>query len=183
LNNKKLSKFVSLVLRHEPHRHGLILDPEGWVLVADLLSVLRTKKDGWPTATDADLAQMMAASDKARFEMGDGRIRALYGHSVPLKVIKDPTPPPIFLYHGTSQKAAQVIAREGLRPMKRQYVHLSSDEETAHQVGCRKALAPVMLRVLAQQAAAQGHLFYHGNDTVWLADTVPACFIEFPADL
>ena len=62
--------------------------------------------------------------------------------------------------------------------MGRQVVHLSTDRETAMSVGHRKARAPVLLRVMAAEAHRQGTAFYHGNDRVWLADEIPARFIE-----
>jgi putative RNA 2'-phosphotransferase len=57
--------------------------------------------------------------------------------------------------------------------MRRQYVHLSIDVETAIQVGRRKARPPVVIQVRAGEAASRGVRFYRGNDMVWLADTVP----------
>jgi putative RNA 2'-phosphotransferase len=65
------------------------------------------------------------------------------------------------------------IRKEGLRPMGRQYVHLSSDEETAVSVGKRKTNTPVILRVRAGRASQDGVAFYIGNEKVWLADRVP----------
>ncbi|MCP3654226.1 MULTISPECIES: RNA 2'-phosphotransferase [Herbaspirillum] len=35
----ELSKFLSLVLRHKPDVLGLVLDPQGWIPVADLLAL------------------------------------------------------------------------------------------------------------------------------------------------
>jgi len=61
--------------------------------------------------------------------------------------------------------------------MRRQYVHLSVDHETAIAVGRRTAPVPVILRVDAAAAARAGIAFYAGNDKVWLADRVPARFI------
>jgi putative RNA 2'-phosphotransferase len=68
--------------------------------------------------------------------------------------------------------------REGLKPMSRQYVHLSLDQETAVQVGQRKSSQPVMLIIQAQAAHDQGIVFYEGHGLVWLADFVPPEFIQ-----
>ena len=57
--------------------------------------------------------------------------------------------------------------------MRRQYVHLSLDVETAAEVGRRKARQPVILEIAAARAHAAGVRFYAGNDKVWLADFVP----------
>ena len=135
------------------------------------------QRRAWSSLTEADLAAMIAQSDKKRHELRDGRIRALYGHSTPQKLLKEPAEPPATLYHGTSPDAARSIKADGLRPMSRQYVHLSTDTEMAMQVGRRKADTPIILVVKAGEAHAHGVVFYRGNDRVWLADLVPATFI------
>jgi len=105
-------------------------------------------------------------------------MRALYGHSTPQRLRKVPATPPTVLYHGTAPATSAVILIEGLKPMGRQYVHLSVDLETAYKVGRRKAREPVILEVAAAAAHASGVVFYEGNEQVWLADGVPALFIE-----
>ena len=61
--------------------------------------------------------------------------------------------------------------------LKRQYVHLSTDEKTARQVALRRTSSPVILRVAALKAHQQGVHFYPGNENVWLADAIPPAFI------
>ncbi len=167
-----LSRTLSHALRHAPHEYELELDDEGWVPLAAVLDAIQVGVD--------DVRRMMAQATKQRFELDEagGRMRARYGHSVPGKLRKVPAPPPEVLWHGTAPAVAEIILRDGLRPMGRQYVHLSIDRETALEVGRRKARAPVMLRVRAAEAAAAGVAFYAGNDRVWLADAVPPAYIE-----
>ena len=64
--------------------------------------------------------------------------------------------------------------------MGRQFVHLSSDAETARQVGRRKTRSPVILEIQARPAHLAGVRFDRGNDMVWLADHVPPRFITIP---
>ena len=177
INLTQLSKAVSHALRHEPWLYELELDDEGWVSVDMLLEALREQREKWKYLTVGDIARMVESSDKRRFELKDGRIRALYGHSLPKKLLKRPATAPDELYHGTSPKAVQTIMRNGLKPMQRQYVHLSIDKTTAFQVGSRKANAPVILKIQASKASDSGVRFYEGNDMVWLADNIPPDFI------
>lgn len=174
----KLSRAVSHALRHEPWLYELELDEAGWVPAAALFIALRAENRSWSSLNEADLALMIARSDKKRYELRDGRIRALYGHSTPQRLLREQAEPPGVLYHGTSPEAAEQIKREGLKPMGRQYVHLSIDTATANQVGRRKAKAPAILRVNAESAHVGGILFYRGNELVWLADDIPPEFIE-----
>jgi putative RNA 2'-phosphotransferase len=173
-----LSRTVSHALRHEPWLYELELDEEGWVDVDALLSALRGARRRWSRLTAEDVVRMIKAADKHRFELHAGRIRALYGHSTPQRLRKVAAEPPELLYHGTAPDTADVVLAEGLKPMGRQFVHLSVDQETAHQVGRRKAREPVILEVAAAAAYTGGVAFYQGNEQVWLADSVPARFIE-----
>lgn len=176
-NLSDLSRAVSHALRHEPWLYELELDNAGWASADTLLTVLRAIEPAWSSLTQGDLAQMIAQSDKKRHELHDGQIRAFYGHSTSHKLMREPAEPPARLYHGTSPEAALQIRRDGLKPMERQYAHLSIDMDTAEQVGRRKAKEPVVLVVKAEAAHASGVTFYHGNDRVWLADFVPPDFI------
>ena len=172
-----INREVSYALRNRPQEYGLELDARGFVGVDALLDALRAKRPSL-AVTRADLDEIIAASDKRRHEIVDGRIRAIYGHSMRQRIEALPAEPPDVLYHGTSRRAAQAILREGLKAMTRQYVHLSADTETALSVGARHDAQPVLLRVDARAANAAGLAFYEGNDKVWLADAVPPEFIE-----
>lgn len=168
-----LSRAVSHALRHEPWVYELELDHEGWVPVESLLTALRPMRPEWSSLLESDLSEMIQRSDKQRHELKDGKVRALYGHSIPGKLARVPDQPPAILYHGTAPETAAIIQQEGLKPMGRQYVHLSVDIPTAEQVGQRKSKTPVMLKILTEQASQTGIQFYQGNDRVWLADEVP----------
>ncbi|MGQ0631769.1 MAG: RNA 2'-phosphotransferase [Sporichthyaceae bacterium] len=170
----RLSRLVSHALRHEPWLYELELDEQGWVPVEALLAAVHEQGPEWQQVGPEDLSGMIAASSKRRHEMDDGRIRAIYGHSVPGRVRLSPGQPPPTLFHGTSPEAWAVIRCEGLRPMGRQYVHLSVDVATAEQVGRRKSAQPVLLTVDTVRATAVGARFWRGNELVWLTDRIGA---------
>ncbi len=174
----ELSRAVSHALRHEPWLYELELDGEGWADLDQLLAALRWKGGVWSVLRREHVEEMIEHSHKKRHKLVGERIRASYGHSVPGRLRRDPKVPPPELFHGTSPGTAEIILREGLLPMRRQYVHLSVDLETAMEVGRRKDRSPVLLRVTSEEAFRQGVPFYLGNDWVWLADEVPARFIE-----
>lgn len=173
----QISRVMSHALRHEPWLYELELDADGWTEVADVLAALRQERPEWRDLNETDLADMIHRSSKQRHEMAGGRIRALYGHSLPGKLARVAATPPDELYHGTAPATVAKISASGLLPMRRQYVHLSIDRETAQAVGRRKAAAPTILRIDAAAASRAGVAFYAGNDKVWLADQVPPQFI------
>jgi putative RNA 2'-phosphotransferase len=160
--------------------YELELDAEGWASVDDVVAALRSEKPEWATLSADDLAKMIAAADKQRHEIRGGKIRALYGHSIPGKLNRTLAVPPDVLFHGTSPSFLPAIKSSGLLPMARQYVHLSTDADTAWAVGKRKSKTPTILRVQAKQANEKGVQFYIGNEKVWLADHVLPEFIVVP---
>lgn len=174
---RRLSKSISHALRHAPADYGLTLDAHGWVAIDDLLAGLRKRRRAYERVTRADIEAMMAAADKQRYAIEGDKIRAQYGHSVAQKIDKTPKEPPNLLYHGTSPKVIDLIMRDGLKPMKRQYVHLSADLKTATIVGKRHHSNPIILHVHAQRAFADGITFYQEENGIWLAEPIPAAYI------
>lgn len=172
----KVSKYVSKHLRHQPERIGLVLDPQGWVEIDALLGAAAAH--GFPVSR-AELDHVVAANDKQRFAVDGTRIRASQGHTVPVDLDLPEAEPPAYLYHGTVAVALDAIRTEGLRPMARHHVHLSPDRETATRVGARRG-RPVVLSVDAGAMRAAGHVFRISANGVWLADSVPPQFLQFP---
>lgn len=177
---KKQSKFLSLILRHNPSAGNLTLDKEGWASVKDVLKALQTTlKADEPRFTREDLDKLVAENDKKRFAFNDkgDKIRANQGHSVEVDLKLMAQFPPDILYHGTSKKALDSIFEHGLTKQKRQHVHLSRNIETAHAVGSRSGARPVILSIRTGEMAADGHEFFESLNSVWLTDRVPPEYI------
>lgn len=175
----KLSKEISYALRHAPLEYELELDEEGFVPVKQLIHALNESREYKETITEDDIHHVIEISEKKRHELKDGKIRALYGHTVPSHIRKEPVVPPDILYHGTSHKSYEIIMNSGLKPMSRQYVHLSTDTDTAVRVGKRRDKKPVILMVDAKRAYADGVIFYEsGYEKVILADHIPAEYLS-----
>lgn len=172
----RLSKILSLVLRHDPAHLGLTLDANGWVDVDVLLRQM--DQHGYPV-TRAELQTVVDTSDKKRFALSeDGlRIRANQGHSVQVDLGLTAQTPPDQLFHGTVDRFLDSIRQHGLKPGDRHHVHLSPDRKTATAVGGRRG-KPVILTVDAQRMHQQGHAFYQSANGVWLTDHVPPEFIQ-----
>ncbi|TWU18631.1 RNA 2'-phosphotransferase [Allorhodopirellula heiligendammensis] len=173
------SKFLSLILRHQPEVVGLKLDDEGWLDIAQVVDA--ANQHGKQLSLEL-LHEVVATNDKKRFALSeDGlRIRASQGHSVAgvdLKLAE--TTPPATLYHGTVAAFIECIRSTGLEKRSRNHVHLSTDEETATKVGSRRG-KPIILRVDAAAMHRDGHLFYLSANGVWLVDAVPVEFLTFP---
>ena len=174
----KASKFLSLVLRHKPEQIGLTLDREGWADVDELIERARTHG---MLLTRETIAEVVRTSDKQRFALDEKgeRIRANQGHSVEVDLGLEPIAPPAVLFHGTAIGSVASIRKKGLHAAQRQHVHLSPDEATAIRVGQRHG-RPVVLRIDAAAMHGAGLAFFRSTNGVWLTDSVPTEFIEFP---
>ena len=174
----RASKFLSLVLRHEPERVGLTLGEAGWVGVEELLQAVN--RHGVALTLD-DLRHVVATSDKKRFAFSeDGlRIRASQGHSVEVDLQYPPQTPPEILYHGTAARFLDSIRQHGLQKMERHDVHLSAETKLTLQVGGRHG-KPVLLTIRAGDMHRAGFVFRCSANGVWLVDNVPPQFIQFP---
>jgi len=175
----RASKFLSLVLRHQPETIGLQLDSQGWASVSDLLRALSSSH--LPLSL-AELQEVVRSNDKQRFSFSEdgSRIRASQGHSLAIDLGYERALPPPALFHGTAERFLESIREQGLVKGQRHHVHLSADSETAMNVGQRYG-KPVVLKIASERMNRDGHLFFRSANGVWLTEHVPVEYLEFPA--
>ncbi|MFW6149184.1 MAG: RNA 2'-phosphotransferase [Atribacterota bacterium] len=167
-----VSKYMSYLLRHNPE--NLDISKNGYVPISQLLSKLRRR---YPEVDRRFLEKVVKHGHK-RFQIKNDQIRALYGHSIPVKItfkneIKVDT-----LYHGTTENAAKKIMQQGLNPQSRNKVHLSISKEEAERVGTRRTSKPVILKIDVKNAVKNGISFYKATDKVYLSNSIPPRFIS-----
>jgi putative RNA 2'-phosphotransferase len=170
----RLSRFLSFLLRHRPRDYPLGFDRQGFVSWSDLKEQVQAR---FPDATEEEIREVIASSDKQRFEMHGDKVRATYGHSFPVDLGVESVEPPARLYHGTARDLAQMVLREGLKPRGRTYVHLSASLEEALAVGQRRDPSPAILVVDARAAHASGIRFY-ASGPLYLAAEIPPRFLS-----
>lgn len=171
---------MALLLRHSPDRAGLILDPEGFVRMQDLVAALR---GSIPEVEETVVRAVvdLVEPQKQRYAIVDDCVRANYGHSTADRIELVPATPPDVLFHGTGMGAVPKILENGLRPMGRQYVHLTPDRTLATSVGARHG-RPCLIQVDAGSAQAAGVVFFKANFTFWLALGVPPAYLSAVGD-
>lgn len=172
IDYERVSKFISLVLRHKPEAANLTVDKYGYAQVDELVAYLNKKYGGF-TVTDLDT--IVETDDKQRYSYNNDhtKIRAVQGHSFPVDLGLEAQQPPLLLFHGTSTKYLDSIMEKGIISKSRQYVHLSKDVDTAHTVGLRHGAGTVILVVSANQMWKDGYKFFLSDNGVWLVDEVP----------
>ena len=174
---KKMSKFLSLILRHKPETIGITLDEHGWADIEELLQGIQ--KSGRNIDLPL-LERIVAENDKKRFSFSADRkkIRANHGHSIQVDVELKPKEPPAVLYHGTVEKNRVSIEEKGLLKGNRLYVHLSVDVETAMKVATRRKGEKLIYEVAAGMMHKDGFLFYQSVNGVWLTEQVPIRYLN-----
>jgi putative RNA 2'-phosphotransferase len=152
-------------------RHSSLPNHNGWV---EINVLIKNNK-----FTAQELESLVFEDDKGRFEFsGDGlSVRALYGHSIDVDLGLKPTTPPSVLYHGSATKYIESIMEEGLKPRKRNYVHLSENVQTASSVGARHG-TPIVLSIDTISMLQDGCLFYKAQNGVWLTLNVDKKYIK-----
>lgn len=175
MNLIKISRFLSLVLRHHPEIIDLHIDSHGWAEVEELLLKMKKK---YPISREI-LEEIVRTDNKNRYSFDEERrrIRANQGHSISVDVELEEREPPEFLYHGTGAKYVTSISQQGLLPMSRLFVHLSEEKKTAREVGKRHG-NPVIYRVRSGDMGKKGYRFYLSVNHVWLTKEVPADFLS-----
>jgi len=168
----KVSRYMSYLLRHNPE--NLKMDSQGFVDLDQLLKKLKER-----FAVDKNfILEIVEKSERKRFEVVGNRIRALYGHTIPVKLKLEEDRNVKVLYHGTTAEAASKILKEGLKPMNRKWVHLSPTIEIAKEVGQRRTEKPVILEINAQKARKEGIKFYKATEKVYLCKYVAPKYIR-----
>ncbi len=170
---KKVSKYLSFILRHKPDDIGLELDANGWASIEELI-----EKTSSYTLTKELIDIVVETNDKQRFaiDSSKARIRANQGHSIEVDLNLEPVEPPEFLLHGTAQRFEEVILKEGLTKQKRHHVHLSETASVAKAVGGRHG-KPVIFKIDAKTMCESGFKFYKTANNVWLVSDVPPRFL------
>lgn len=178
MNKTKLSKTVSYILRHHPEDFDLKLAADASVKTAELLEALKNK---FKNITKSDLIQLVKNDPKGRFSFLEDRkrIRANYGHSIEgvnpdYQAVKAPE----ILYHGTRHKVKDKILAAGLKPMGRNYVHLSVEIKEAKKVALRRTTEPIIFKVKAFKAYQNGQKFYKTAEDIYLTDEISAEYLS-----
>lgn len=173
---QKMSKFLTLLLRHNPGALNLSMTPEGWGDVRELVNKISAQN---PFSIEL-LEKIIEKDVQGLFTLSeDGtKIRATDGHSIAVNVEPKPITPPEFLYKAVPMESLNRIAKSGLVPApKSSYVRLYGDENVAQKgyTGQRKA---IVLKVSSEDMHTDGMRLYRTSSGVYLTETVPTEYLE-----
>ena len=173
MKQEDLSKLMSYILRHKPDEYGLKLGEQGFISLTDFYNAITAKHNDvtWSDILDC----VYNFKDKRRFEIKRDKIRALHGHSIQSNIKYKPIEAPHYLYHGTSRRAWESIKFEGLKPMNREYVHLTDQLNMAMEIGSRYDHKPMILVIDTTKIKGE---IYNSENGIYLTKLVPVNAIE-----
>ena len=166
----KTSKLMAYILRHWPEEFGLKPDVEGFVPLDELVNALKAIH---PEVDEDFVREIVEKDPKGRYEIRKGRIRARYGHSFPVYLNHREDTESHFLYHGTPKRNLSSIMNEGLKPMGRQFVHLTTSKSEALETGRRHGRDVVLLIIDAECLRKRGLRIYKAGKNVRIVKAVP----------
>jgi len=179
MDEQRLSRYLSMLLRHKPESIGLKMDAAGWVDVDELIE--KVQKTGKYKIDRCTLEHIVETDNKSRYRFNDTktRVKACQGHSIPWVVPElEYKTPPEFLYHGTTNQALQLILKSGhIDKMKRHAVHMQADVSKAWQSAKRWNQTPVVLKIDAAKMHEDGLVFGVSENNVWCVESVPKEYI------
>ena len=190
----KLSKFLTLILRHQPEILGLNLDNEGFLScsITDLALKIAEQKDRLDWVTVEDIKAVVDTDPKGRYEISDNSIRATYGHSIklnPLEFPDDVEDLPEFVYYAGNNHEVGTMLRLGLIASDRRdrnYLHLSVNIKDAYSVAKNYTRYPKLIRITIHDAANSNIKFKKVSPFIVISEEVPPQFLEeidLPEDL
>ncbi len=171
---ERITRSLAFMLRHQPDKFDLEVDAHGFAAVDDVIRALGERLG--ETVNPADLELAMDSGDRKRYEIQGDRIRALYGHSIPVEP-GTPSQPPDVLFVAIPKSDADRASRFGLRGGRRRFLHLALNVDDARGTGRRAAREYTVLSIRALEAWEEGVNFYDRH-SLWLAEDIPTHLIE-----
>lgn len=170
---ERVTRSLAYMLRHQPEEFDLELDRHGFAELSEVVCALNERL-GEPVE-EGDVVRAIESGDRPRYEIEEGRIRALYGHSIPIDP-GEPSDPPELLYVGVGSRDASRAERHGLEGGRRAFLHLAIDYEDARETGRRIAPSYAVVTVRAREAARSGIPFYD-RKALFLSGAIPTEFL------
>lgn len=174
------SRRLAYILRHDFEKYDLSFNRDGSVLLVDLADKLGVSV--------RDIEDVVAGDADGRFLIFSRNglifIKALYGHNRKFNIEPSGVAWDIskgaFLYHGTPEVNVDLIMENGLKPMSRNFVHLTTNFDMALSKGERfkKSVNTVILVIDVEEMLMRDLVLFDIGNGIVLTDFVPADCIK-----
>ena len=173
---EKIGRTLAAILRHG--KFGLEMDAQGNVSLRDVMAKIRERNPRMNWLRSRHIEALVDTDPKGRYVISGGKIRATYGHTIPLDIRLDCENIPDELFYPATQEEAELILESGIFPSDRAMVHLSLTYRDALRAGSVRTEDPVILVIDTGVCMELGSDIGRAARTVYLCKSVPADAID-----
>lgn len=173
---EKIGRTLAAILRHG--KFGLEMDDQGNVSLKDVMAKIRERNPRMNWLRARHIEALVETDPKGRYVIAGGKIRATYGHTVPLDIRLDCENIPDELFYPATPEEAEIILESGIFPSDRAMVHLSLTYRDALRAGSVRTEDPVILVIDTGVCMELGSDIGKAAKTVYLCRSVPADAID-----
>lgn len=173
-DRRRISKLLSLILRHRPDEFGLNMDEFGYIPLGEVVEAVQQR---YSAVAEDDIRDLIETSRQQRFQIVDDRVRALYGHSFYVEMDGEPMEAPESLYMCVPVGQGNRMKEQGVKADDRFYLHLSPTREVAESRAGTVA-APAIVEIRAAEAADKaGVEFWARGEVVLTRHAISADYV------
>ncbi len=173
---EKIGRTLAAILRHG--KFGLEMDSRGNVDLRDVMAKIRERNPRMNWLRSRHIEALVDTDPKGRYVISGGKIRATYGHTIPLDIRLDCENIPDELFYPATPEEAELILESGIFPSDRAMVHLSLTYRDALRAGSVRTEDPVILVIDTGVCMELGSDIGRAAKTVFLCRSVPADAID-----
>ncbi len=173
---EKIGRTLAAILRHG--KFGLDMDAQGNVSLKDVMAKIRERNPRMNWLRARHIEALVETDPKGRYVISNGKIRATYGHTIPLDIRLDCEDIPDELFYPDTPEEAEIILESGIFPSDRAMVHLSRGYRDAVRAGSVRTEDPVILVIDTGVCMELGSDIGRAAKTVYLCRSVPADAID-----
>jgi len=174
-----LARLMRYILGIRPDESGLVPDREGFISIKELLKVIH-EEPSMAYVRESHLTEVILQDKECLFEVAERKIRSKKRGFVPLAEQEPLANPPRLLFKGIKRKTYPAMLAHGLAPGPGNHVVMTADRDLAARIASRQDRQPVIVEIRAQAANDSGTAFFAFGDCLYVADTIPARFINGP---
>ncbi len=173
---EKIGRTLAGILRHG--KFGLEMDDMGNADLRDVTAKIRDRNPRMNWLRGRHVEALVETDPKGRYVISGGKIRATYGHTIPLDIRLDCENIPEELFYPATPEEAELILESGIFPSDRAMVHLSKSYRDAVRAGSVRTEDPTILVIDTGVCMELGSDIGRAAKTVYLCRSVPADAID-----
>lgn len=173
---ERIGRTLAAILRHG--KFDPDMDRQGNVPVQQVVSLIRARYPYMNWLRPRHIEALVTTDPKGRYAIANGKIRATYGHTIPLDIRLDDEDIPPELFYPIDPEDADRILAEGISPTDRNMVHLSLTYRDALRAGSVRMEDPEILVIDTGVCIEMGSDIGRAARTVFLCRNVPSDAID-----